>query len=181
VTVAKTLKIIRDEDPMSPRDWDHLSTMACWHRRYNLGDVQLRHEDPEEWLKENAPKGSVVLPLYLYDHSGTTMRTGPFGCPWDSGQVGWIVATPEKMRAWFDVKRVRAHHRAKAKAILVQDVQTYDHFLTGQVWGYTYEDESGNGDACWGFFGDTLEETALAYNVPEEARPLLAAAWEARS
>ena len=35
----------------------------------------------------------VILPLYLYDHSGITMSTGPFSCPWDSGQVGWIYAS----------------------------------------------------------------------------------------
>ncbi len=37
----------------------------------------------------------VILPLYLYDHGGITMRTNPFSCPWDSGQVGWIYA-PKK-------------------------------------------------------------------------------------
>ena len=31
--------------------------------------------------------GMVILPLYLYDHSGITMNTCGFSCPWDSGQV----------------------------------------------------------------------------------------------
>ena len=30
----------------------------------------------------------VILPLYLHDHSGLTMNTSGFHCPWDSGQVG---------------------------------------------------------------------------------------------
>jgi len=38
----------------------------------------------------------IILPLYLYDHSGITMSTGPFSCPWDSGQVGWIYAPKQK-------------------------------------------------------------------------------------
>ena len=37
--------------------------------------------------------GMVILPLYLYDHSGITMNTCGFSCPWDSGQVGWIYAS----------------------------------------------------------------------------------------
>ena len=32
--------------------------------------------------------GFVFLPLYLFDHSGITMNTSGFSCPWDSGQVG---------------------------------------------------------------------------------------------
>ncbi len=38
----------------------------------------------------------VILPLYLYDHSGITMSTGAFSCRWDSGQVGWIYAEKKK-------------------------------------------------------------------------------------
>ncbi|HOO12216.1 MAG TPA: hypothetical protein PK684_04600 [Bacillota bacterium] len=38
----------------------------------------------------------IILPLYLYDHGGITMRTNPFSCPWDSGQVGWIYASKQK-------------------------------------------------------------------------------------
>ena len=40
----------------------------------------------------------VILPLYLYDHSGITISTGPFSCPWDSGQVGWIKAPKDTFR-----------------------------------------------------------------------------------
>ena len=39
--------------------------------------------------------GFVFLPLYLFDHSGITMNTSGFSCPWDSGQVGWIFCTPD--------------------------------------------------------------------------------------
>jgi hypothetical protein len=41
MTALLRLKIERDEDAQDPRkEWDNASTMACWHRRYNLGDVQ---------------------------------------------------------------------------------------------------------------------------------------------
>ena len=36
-----TINIDYDEDPMNPRtDWDNAAVMVCWHRRYNLGDLQ---------------------------------------------------------------------------------------------------------------------------------------------
>lgn len=32
------IRVVQDEDPSSPREWDNLGTMVCWHGRYNLGD-----------------------------------------------------------------------------------------------------------------------------------------------
>ena len=32
------LKIVQDTDPESPRTWDNLGTMVCFHKRYELGD-----------------------------------------------------------------------------------------------------------------------------------------------
>ena len=33
-----TFDISPDEMADSPRSWDNLGTMVCWHRRYQLGD-----------------------------------------------------------------------------------------------------------------------------------------------
>jgi len=184
-------KIHHDDDPMNPRnDWDNLGTMMCWHRRYTLGDVQLpRDWTPDEWLKENAPKGSIILELYLYDHSGITMSTGAFSCGWDSGQVGVIVATPEKIREWFMVKRITKKVREQAEACLVSEVEVYDHMLTGAVYGYTIEKsddcetchkpELEELDSCWGFFGhDAIE--AMKGQTDPKYHEALQAAWDAR-
>lgn len=47
--------IAQDFDPVSPRDWDNLGTMECWHRSYVLGDEQLRSEPSfEEWITDKA-------------------------------------------------------------------------------------------------------------------------------
>jgi len=42
-----------DLDGLSPRDWDNMGHMVCWHSRYNLGDEQ-RRDDVNEWLRELA-------------------------------------------------------------------------------------------------------------------------------
>lgn len=188
-TLAVTVKVKRDPDPESPRSWDNLGTMACWHRRYRLGDVQPK-QDPEEWLAENAPEGSVVLPLYLYDHGGITMRTGPFSCPWDSGRVGYIVASVDKIRKEYSVDEI-TDLRVKVEEVLRAEVSVYDDFLTGNVWGYSIDatypcdgcgslvHEHEHEDSCWGFFGnDALE--AMKEHVAGKYHAALEAAWEDR-
>ena len=165
-----TIKIIHDPDPESPRDYDNLGTMNCWHRRYNLGDKH-DHGDPRELLIDlcdlayetdlsmnalfaRAEKRAVILPLYLYDHSGITMNTTGFHCPWDSGQVGYIYVTLEEIRKEHSVTRVSKNLRAKVADYLRQEVQTFDHYLTGNCYGFVVEKDQGEVASCWGFLGD---------------------------
>ena len=173
-------RIIQDEDGESPREWSNLGVMACWHRRYTLGDVQPQM-DPAEWLKENAPEGSIVLALSLYDHSGITMRVGPPTDRWDSGYVGYIVATPEKIRENFMVKRITAKIRQRAEQCLIGEVEMYDEYLRGNVWGFVLEGGPADGDSCWGFLGsDPSTVAAMKEHVPNEYHDALIAAWEHR-
>ncbi len=96
----------------------------------------------------------VFLDLYLYDHSGITMRTYPFNCRWDSGQVGYAYITKEAIRENWNLKRVSKEKIAHAERILKSEVQAYDDFLTGNVFGYITKDAEGEHlDSCWGFYG----------------------------
>ena len=186
-----SLRIRHDESPESPREWDNLGTMVCWHRSYVLGDEQPR-EDPDEWKdRDNVPDDAVVLPLYLMDHSGVSINTEPFGCRWDSGQVGWIVATVDAIKRYFQVETVTDDTRTKAESVLRVEVAVYDHYLQGNVWGYeVLETETCNlghehsevTDSCWGFIGDSLEETGLSERdmSGEVTRDMLETAWEER-
>jgi hypothetical protein len=146
------IEIHRDEDEEGPREWDNFGTMYCFHRRYNLGDKHdLSIEEVQELAKCDF---NEALPLYLYDHSGITMSTSPFSCPWDSGQVGWIVVTEEQMMKEFGIKKLTKEHREKARQIMRGEVEVYDQFLTGDVWGYVIEDEDGEHiDSLWSMYG----------------------------
>ena len=45
-----TIEIVRESDPINPReDSYNTGTMACWHGRYILGDIQPK-ESPSEHL-----------------------------------------------------------------------------------------------------------------------------------
>lgn len=48
--------------PESPREWDNITIMACWHSRYRLGD-SIRDKEPEDFwrrlVRENMPESEV--------------------------------------------------------------------------------------------------------------------------
>ncbi len=154
------LRIEQDNHYESPRDWDNQGTMVCFHKRYDLGDKHeykgrdhTGWEDMEALIVEVADP-AVILSLYLYDHSGITMSTGPFACGWDSGQVGFIFVSKEKVRKEWGWKRITNNRIKKITKQLEDEVKIYDQYLTGDVWGYVLEDDNGNHlDSCWGFYG----------------------------
>jgi hypothetical protein len=76
---------------------------------------------------------AVILPLYLYDHSGITMSTSPFSCRWDSGQVGWTFVSKKKIREEYGVKRISKELIEKVTEMLEGEVRTYDMYLTGEL------------------------------------------------
>jgi hypothetical protein len=163
------IEVIQDESPESPREWDNLGTMICFHGRYNLGDKHdYRSGDYSGWdeqrkdieKKENV---CVILPLYLYDHSGITISTSSFSCNWDSGQIGWIVVSKENVRKEFGVKRITKEIIEKVTNILEGEVETYDQYLTGDVYGYRISkvtkcefghEHKEEVDSCWGYYGE---------------------------
>ena len=158
-----------DDCPESPRSWDNLGTMVCFHKRYSLGDEHdYNHNDYNSWdemekdiiKKENV---GVILPLYLYDHSGITMNTTGFSCNWDSGQVGFIFISKKKMLEEYGGKIVTKKLKERVSEYLKGEVETYDQFLQGDIYGYKifkvtecdhgheHEEEL---DSCWGFYGE---------------------------
>ena len=44
------IRIVHDDDPESPREWDNLGRMVTYHHRYGLGDEQPSC-DPQEYLE----------------------------------------------------------------------------------------------------------------------------------
>lgn len=189
-----TVEIHQDEDPMNPRrEWDNLGTMVCWHRRYNLGDRQIKdgeYASPEAILADiESQEGelAVVLPLYLYDHSGITMSTSTamFSAidrdRWDWGQVGFIYVSKAKVREEYGARGTDKDVAERATGCLVGEVATYDQFLTGDCYGYVVKKDGEFLDSCWGFLGHSDEDpygsallegkAAAAHWVKEEQGP----------
>ncbi len=154
------LKVLHDSSADSPREWDNLGTMVCFHNRYDLGDNHNYNSDDynnwEEMKKaiQKEENTAVILPLYLYDHSGISISTGAFSCRWDSGQIGFIFVSKEKALQEFGGKIVTAKLKEKLERILDGEVETYDQYVRGEVYGFQIVDEDDNHiDSCYGFYG----------------------------
>lgn len=167
-----TLKIIHDSSAESPREWDNFGTMICFHGRYNLGDKHNYNADDysgwgemEKAILTDYGKGAVILPLYLYDHSAVSISTSPFSCRWDSGQIGFIAVSKKTILDNFGGKIVTQKTKEKAIKLLDAEVETYNYYVEGDVYGFRIVDEDDNEvDSCWGFYGtDFLTNGMLEY------------------
>lgn len=213
-----------DDFPESPREYDNLGKMVCFHSRYNLGDEHdfkdkddflksllsdtLGSEDMAEDFIENAVSkfdvdefyqnyskyeqqidniileeikmGIVILPLHLYDHSGITMNTTGFTCPWDSGQVGWIYADKDSVLKEFGTEISDSDSREQATAILESEVNLYDMYLTGQCYDYVLYKNDEMVDSTSGFIGD-LEDLKpdMESCLPKECKGIMDTLHEA--
>jgi len=134
------------EDPR--KDYDHLTKMICFHRRYVLGDKHdLKEsdfrswEDVEEYIKKTY-KPLVMESLYLMDHSGLilNMSSESFrmcdSVGWDWGQVGFIFITRE------DAKREKLTKK-KVEKLLEAEFEEYKAFIEGDVYVVNVIDDSG--------------------------------------
>lgn len=171
------LKVEYDDTPINPRtDYDNFGKMVCWHSRYDLGD---KHDfsEPREFLKhlidadndslddlsinelkELADKNNIIMPLYLYDHSGITISCShsyPYNDRWDAGQVGWIYASYDDIQK--ELGGVNSETLEQAKQILTGETSAYDDYLRGECYGYTIEKNGVEVDSCWGYLGDFRE------------------------
>lgn len=156
-----TINIFLDEYPDSPRNWDNLGIMQCFHRKYDLGDKHIiDSNDYNSWNEmEHALiknfDAAVILPIYMYDHSGVTISTTPFSCPWDSGRLGLIFVTRDVLLKRYNIKKLSKKVLEKAKKVLEAEVEIYDQYLRGDVYGFQVKDPDDNEiDSCWGFYGD---------------------------
>ena len=153
-----------DEGYDSPREWDNLGTMVCFHNRYDLGDKHdYKFNDYNSWdeMEKDVIKREnvgVILPLYLYDHSGITMNTTGFTCQWDSFQVGFIFISKQKMLQEYGGKIVTQKLKDRVTEYLKGEVETYDQYLRGDVYGFrVFKVENGEEeeiDSCWGYYGE---------------------------
>lgn len=171
-----TVSLHYDEDCDSPRTYDNLGTMVCWHRRYTLGDNHT-FSDPDdftEWFKQQPGwQRAVRLKVFMYEHGNVALSSGDFGDPWDSGQVGWIYCLPEAMRKEYSCKRITQKIREDVIRVLTGEVQEYGRYVNGECYSYVIEDANGEHlDSCCGFIGyeyarEAAEEAAQQCTIVE--------------
>ena len=173
-----TINIHQDTDPQSPSDWenDDLFLVAFNDRNFTVHNKRMditRPEDVEaymtwddvfgtaeayeEWESSHIPGYEVFL-LEAYIHSGVRLALAgsaqAAGFPdrrWDVSRVGYVLVKKELGDA---VARL-----PWAEGL----VETWNQYLSGDVWGYVITDSDGEEveyGSCWGFYGmdDCIEE-----------------------
>lgn len=115
-----------DEDGNEP-DW--------YHESWGDDDV-LAH------VRDNYPVDDyLVVPVYAYIHGGIALsvgRGGQFSDPWDSGTAGFALLDINDACHWFMVDR-EDFDPAQAYKNLEGEIETYNQYLCGDVWGYIVE------------------------------------------
>ena len=163
------ISIDYDWDPVNPREWDNFGTMVCFHNKYTLGDKHdLQSPDYSSWAEvrdaiEADLGGLVILPLYLYDHSGISMSVGASRgqhAAWDSGQVGFIYCTDGDMVA-NGIKDLD-----QAEALLRGEVDAYNRYLTGDLYTYRIE-KSSTCDSCHHTSAEVEDSCSGWYSVED--------------
>lgn len=161
------------DDWANPRESDgNLAELLCWHPDYVLGDEQFSQSDYESIAAvfdevKRKRKATVVMPLFLLDHSGISIRTGaPIekisrddvktndrfigdGRGWDTSWVGFAYVTEARRRA----VGVTARRHDQLADLIRDEVDWYDTYLRGEVFGYIVRDGEENVESCWGFLG----------------------------
>ena len=140
----------------NPRELLPVGSMVCFHNRYgSLGDAHdYRVEDHQSWeelrkhiLKDNP--NAVILPLFLFDHSGKNISTtdeqfrlvDPQG--WDWGQVGFVFVSLETAREEYGFGRITKARREWLADMLRAEVEEYSCYLRGEVYSYIIENSNG--------------------------------------
>ncbi len=170
------IKIYQDDSDINPiKEWDMLGKFICWHKRYDLGNC-TDFASPEEVRAYAEKTGSMLFPLFMYEHSGIALSLSnsqyPYNCPWDSGQLGYVLVDKKDALKEFGCKKVSKKLREKIYEIVQEEVDTYNQYLSGDVYGYIIEKNGKQIESCcWGYYGmeDVVEaaQSEVDYDVQQ--------------
>ena len=160
-----TIRIEYDSDIESPRkEYDNMGHLVFTDNRYVTGDKIVTADEIREITED---PDVIWLPVFVYAHSGVTVSTEPFSCPWDSWLGGIVYAYRNEALKWggwdVDGEELDTVIRNNLKI----EVETFDQFVTGDVYYFQIikEDEDGDEeilDDCGRIYGfDYAKQYAL--------------------
>ena len=146
-----TVEIFYDQFTDSPREWDNETKFALFHNRYKFpNEIGIDHNDYASWseMQEALDKKYMwVYPVFMYDHSGLAFSINSFDCPFDSGQVGFIVlesGTAEQAYKWA-----------------TSELETFSHYMNGEMFGVSVFEDTELLDTNSGYYGYDHKESGL--------------------
>ena len=162
------IEIIPDDGDFSPSEWgDDGAFLVHYHRDCWIegpkrnGRHIITEDDLRAWyqgqskanphiLRKELAKDYYIFAVSAYIHSGVSLSlesTFPMDSyGWDTSHVGAVLVSKKEGT------------KAEARKIALGVVNTWNDYLSGNVYGYVIDKD---GDSCYGFYGD-YEEGALA-------------------
>lgn len=158
---GRIIGIFYDTDPENPMtEFDRLGTIITTNNRYFTGD-EIIDDDWEEKREEIEDEGGIVLPLYMLAHSVIHLSLDPFADRWDSGCVGFVYVTREKLSDEYK-NYALSSAQAYARKCIHGEIDSLNMYLNGEVYGATIQDANGDTvDSICGIWCD-LEEVPEA-------------------
>lgn len=135
---------------------------ATWERNSKFATRKYRpFDEPSQAQDWAAANGYEILPLYKYEHGCVLYSCGALSCPWDSGQVGWILFRPSSFGE-------------NPKASIELWLEMFSNWCNGACYCYSIQsaEDGYDIDSCSGFIGyDSVKEAyteALEWAVKRE-------------
>jgi hypothetical protein len=156
--------LVRDSDPQSPDEWDDGGLfLVNYHRDFwVINDKIITKDQLASWYrgeKIEQAKTYWIFTLGMYSHSGVVLRLGSKDFVgdsggWDSSMIGAVLVSKKDWKL-----------SAKAEKAAECLVQTWNNYLSGDVWGYvtdvfdakTKERIEAECESCWGYNYDYRE------------------------
>lgn len=163
------------QEGMSPREWDNLTTIVGWDDRYSIGDEEAGRYFGETWggygsLRNyligscDALAESIVLLAVIDTSSGARLE------PTDDEHYASAAAfvTPDGLAlTGFGPPGT------PLRVGTMQDVETYNTYLQGEVFRYVVTDADGEVvDSVTGFLGEADYAMTEGIEAAEYARPV---------
>lgn len=171
-----------DDVSESPREMDHNSTFFTFSKSRRSPDKN-EYKNMREFLlaygaveadnqysqgciaagndamiKTFDKKGYIILPVYIYSHSGSCYKAAirnPFSCDWDSSLIGVIFIKKSDIIEEFKVKKISSKLKKDIIERLQAEVDLYSDYADGECYFYQLLDAKGEElESCGGFIGN---------------------------
>jgi len=133
-----------DYHPEDPRECMGYQLFSGYRRIEGDINAEGGHESLEAEFEARV-KDAISVPVYIYIHSGMTVRTYPFECPWDSAQLGYLFLTRKDARDMFGWKRITRKREEWLEERLRDFVNNeWDDYIRGECYMLQVDREDGD-------------------------------------
>lgn len=151
-----TVKIYQDTDAEGPDTWgDDNAFLVHYHWDFTIKrDKIITEDDARDFYQGNKSESLRELQkkyhfftVAAYVHSGVSLSLGEGAHfpdqRWDVSHMGLYLCAKSEWRL-----------RKKAEKYARAAIETWNQYLSGDVYGYVVEDKAGEHlDSCWGYYG----------------------------